>query len=85
MATVFSCGLGVHLCTCSVFYSAFLASLGYRDLLGFSLPPGSVSFLLSFGVGIRVRVRVRVARHVGLVADFRPRQHALVFILCIGT
>ena len=53
---VFSCGLGVHLCTCSVFYSssAFLASLVYRVLLGFSpppFPPGSVSFLC-FGSGL---------------------------------
>ena len=60
---VFSCGLGMHFCTCMEVYLAqhFFGSLVCRVLLGFShppFPPGSVSFLLSFGVGVWVRVGV---------------------------
>ena len=60
---VFSCGLGVHLCTCSGFNLAqrFWRLWFIAFLLGFSLPPfppGNASFLLSFGVGVWVRVRV---------------------------
>ena len=48
----------------------FLASLVYCVLLGFSLPPfppGSVSFLLSFGVRVWVWVRVRVSATVCVI------------------
>ena len=56
---VFSCGLGVHLCTCSVFYLAqhFWHLWFITFLLGFSLPPfppGSVRFfyVLRSGLGL---------------------------------
>ena len=56
---VFSCGLGVHLCTCLVFYLAqrFWRLWFIAFLLDFPLPPfppGSISFLLSFGIRVRV-------------------------------
>ena len=59
---VFSCGLGVHFCTCLEFFPTqrFVALLVYHVLKGFKsfllFPRGSVS-LLSFGIGIGVTLK----------------------------
>ena len=90
---VFSCGLGVHLCMCSVFYLAqrFWRLWFIAFLLGFSPPPfspGSVSF---FCFGVRVRVCVMsyllffplnlAGLQAGLVAGLQVGQIYGVFYL----